>query len=98
MHPEGFDSSGQPDPSKIDILAIKGIKEKNSRLCTDLKNHARGLGVLQNDPNENGITLCKRINNILKQIEDGYENVRTTFYILRTGGKSNRVAPSCFAF
>jgi hypothetical protein len=79
MHHEGFDNYGQPDPSRIDILAIKGIKEKNSRLCTDLKNHARALGFLQKDPDENGITLCKRINNILKQIEDAYENVRRHF-------------------
>jgi hypothetical protein len=65
-----------PDPSRIDILAIKGIKERQRRFLIDLKNHICERKIGNKDVNEDGITLVKRTNNVLKQLKDGYENIR----------------------
>jgi len=76
IHPDNFDETGNPIPSQIDILAIKGIRDKQSVYLTNLKNHTRDLKIHKNEPNDDGITVVKRINNIKKQIDDGYHNIR----------------------
>src|SRR5210317_168985 len=76
IHPDNFDEYGNPNPSRIDILAIKGIREKQRTYLVNLKNHARDLKIHKQEPNDDGITVVKRINNILKQLSDGYENIR----------------------
>ena len=76
IHPDNYDTCGNPDPSNIDIMAIKGIRERNRRFMVDLKNHTRELKIHNFSVDEDGITLVKRINNVLKQVNDGYENIR----------------------
>jgi len=41
IHPDNFDECGNPNPSRIDILAIKGIREKQRTYLVNLKNHAK---------------------------------------------------------
>jgi hypothetical protein len=76
IHPESFDDFGNPKPSEIDILAIKGIRDKQSTYLTNLKNHVRDLKIHKKEPNDDGITVVTRINNIKKQVNDGYDNIR----------------------
>ena len=76
VHPDHFDEFGNPNPNKIDILAIKGIRDKQRTYLVNLKNHVRELRVHKNESSENGITNITRINNILHQIADGYHNIR----------------------
>jgi hypothetical protein len=79
VHPDNFDNYGNPDPTKLDILAIKGIRDKQRTYLINLKNHARDLKIHKNEPNDDGITVVRRINNILKQLSDGYDNIRRHF-------------------
>jgi hypothetical protein len=67
--------NGNPMPSKIDILAIKGIREKQRRFLIELKNRVKDLKIHKKETDD-GITLIDRIHNILKQVRDGYENIR----------------------
>ena len=76
IHPENFDENGNPIPGKIDILAIKGIRDKQRTYLINLKNHARDLKIHKQEPNDDGINVVRRINNVLKQLADGYENIR----------------------
>jgi hypothetical protein len=76
VHPDNFDESGNPDPGQIDILAIKGIRDKQRTYLINLKNHSRDLKIHKKETNDDGMTIVRRINNILKQLSDGYENIR----------------------
>jgi len=76
VHPDNFDETGNPIPSQIDILAIKGIRDKQRTYLINLKNHSRDLKIHKKEPNDDGMTTVRRINNILKQLNDGYENIR----------------------
>ena len=76
LHNENFDDYGNPDPTRIDILAIKGIRDKQRTYLINLKNHAIDLKIHKQEPNDDGVTTIKRINNILKQLKDGYDNIR----------------------
>lgn len=76
IHPDNFDENGNPVPNQIDLLAIKGIRDKQGTYLTNLKNHVRDLKIHKQDTNDDGITILKRINNIKKQVEDGYDNIR----------------------
>jgi len=76
VHPDNFDEHGNPNPGQIDILAIKGIRDKQRTFLINLKNHARDLKIHKNEPNDDGMTIMRRINNILKQLSDGYDNIR----------------------
>jgi len=67
--------NGNPNPSKIDILAIKGVREKQREYLVNLKNHAKNLN-LHKKRNDDGYTVVDRIHNILKQVKDGYDNIR----------------------
>ena len=76
VHPENFDEFGNPNPNMIDILAIKGIREKQRTYLINLKNHARDLRIHKKESLDDGINVTRRINNILKQLSDWYENIR----------------------
>ena len=75
LHADSFDKDGNPMVSKIDILAIKGIREKRRKFLVDLKNQIKEVG-LDKEENENGVNFITRVHNILKQVKDGYDNVR----------------------
>jgi hypothetical protein len=76
VHSDNFDDFGNPNPSQIDVLAIKGIRDKQRTYLINLKNHARDLKIHKKEPNDDGMTIVRRINNVLKQLSDGYENIR----------------------
>ena len=76
IHPNSFDEFGNPNPNQIDILAIRGIRDKQQIYLTNLKNHVRDLKIHKKELNDDGITTVTRINNVKKQIEDGYHNIR----------------------
>jgi hypothetical protein len=76
VHPDCFDETGNPIPNQIDILAIKGNRDRQSTYLTNLKNHVRDLKIHKREPNDDGITVVTRINNIKKQVNDGYDNIR----------------------
>jgi len=76
VHSDNFDEFGNPNPSQIDLLAIKGIRDKQRTYLINLKNHARDLKIHKKEPNDDGMNIVRRINNVLKQLSDGYENIR----------------------
>ena len=76
IHSENFDEHGNPIPNRIDVLAIKGNRDRQRTYLINLKNHIRDLKIHKKELNDDGITMVKRINNILKQLSDGYENIR----------------------
>ena len=75
IHREHWDANGEPLVSKIDIKAIKAIKEKQRRYLLNLRARMTVLGI-KNKPDEDGVTLLKRVNNVGKQLKDGFDNVR----------------------
>ena len=76
LHSDNWDEYDNPNPNRIDLLAIKGIRDKQITYLTNLKNHTRDLKIHKQELDDNGITVLKRINNIKKQVEDGYHNIR----------------------
>ena len=76
VHKDNFDEDGNPNVNDIDLHAIKGIRDKQITYLTNLKNHVRDLKIHKQEPNDDGITVRKRVNNIIKQVEDGYDNIR----------------------
>jgi hypothetical protein len=76
VHPDNFDEYGNPNVNDIDLLAIKGIRDKQMTYLTNLKNHVRDLKIHKQEPNDDGITVLRRINNIKGQVDDGYHNIR----------------------
>ena len=76
IHPDNFSIEGNPDPSRIDILAIKDIKNRHRRFLSDLKNYIREIGVHKKESDDIEVPIIKRVNNIFKQVNDGYENIR----------------------
>jgi hypothetical protein len=75
IHADNYDENNNPIAGKIDILAIKGIREKQRRFLIDLKNRVKELS-LHKKQTDDGITLTERIYSVLKQLKDGYENIR----------------------
>ena len=75
VHIDNFDTEGNPNVGGIDILAIKGIREKQRRFLVDLKGQIKKLK-LDKKGDENDTTMITRVHNILKQVKDGYDNVR----------------------
>ena len=65
IHADNWDSNNNPIPGKIDILAIKGIRERQRRFIIGLKNRVRDLKIESHDVNGDGITLWKRVNNVV---------------------------------
>ena len=79
IHSDNWDEGNNPLPGKIDILAIKGIRERQRRFLVELKNRIADLKIESKDVNDDGITVWKRVNNVIKQLKDGYENIRRHF-------------------
>jgi hypothetical protein len=75
MHHSNWDENNNPRPDGIDILAIKGLRDKQRRFLVELKNHVSELKI-EKEISDEGTTPVKRINNILKQLTDGYDNIR----------------------
>ncbi|AET43574.1 hypothetical protein MPWG_00085 [Micromonas pusilla virus PL1] len=76
IHPDNFSLEGNPDPSRIDILAIKDIKNRHRRFLSDLKNYIREIKIHKKESDDIEVPIIKRVNNIFKQVNDGYENIR----------------------
>ena len=76
IHKDNWDQNNNPDPMKIDILAIKNIREKQRRYLVELKNRMVDLHLDKSEAQDDGTTLMRRLNNVLKQLKDGYENIR----------------------
>jgi len=75
LHKDNYDSNNNPIAERIDLMAVKGIKEKHRRYLLDLKRRMGELGIKSKE-DDNGITLLKRVNNVVKQLKDGYDNIR----------------------
>jgi hypothetical protein len=74
IHPDNFNEDGIPIPDGIDVKAIRGIKNRMISYLIQMTNH---LQVRKKDfTQDDEISINKRINNIILQIEDGFENVR----------------------
>lgn len=76
IHGDNWDENNNPIPEKIDMLAVKGIREKQRRFLVELKNRLVELKIDKVECNDDGATLMKRLNNVFKQLKDGYENIR----------------------
>ena len=64
IHSDNFDDHGNPIPHRIDVLAIKGNRDRQRTYLINLKNHIRDLKIHKKELNDDGITMVKRINNI----------------------------------
>jgi hypothetical protein len=74
IHPDHFNENGIPKPDQIDIMAIRGIKNRMIGFLIQLNNYVQ---VHKDEYKyDDEISINKRINNIILQIEDGFENVR----------------------
>ena len=74
IHPDNFNDAGIPKPDQIDIMAIRGIKNRMINFLIQLNNYVQIK--VKDYKYDDEITINKRINNIIMQIEDGFENVR----------------------
>lgn len=72
VHPDNFDDDGFPHPDRFDIMAVLGIKQRMINFLIQLTNHVQANGKGYEDLD---LTI-KRINYVILQIEDGFENVR----------------------
>ena len=78
IHADNYDDNNNPIAAKIDILAIKGIREKQRRFLIDLKNRVKEMN-LHKKQTDDGIGLTDRIYGVLKQLKDGLKiSVDTT--------------------
>ena len=81
-----FNEYGAVSINDIDLVAIKTIRKKNLDFAVELRNHMNKMkkekmknGDTKDDDSlsdELGLSLDKRIANIILHIEDGYENIR----------------------
>jgi hypothetical protein len=74
IHPDNFNEIGIPKPDQIDIMAIRGIKNRMTTFLIGLNNHVQIH--MKEYKYDDEVSINKRINNIILQIEDGFENVR----------------------
>lgn len=74
IHPDNFNEQGIPKPEQIDIMAIRGIKNRMITFLIELNNHVQAN--MKSYEYNDDVTITKRINNIIMQIEDGFENIR----------------------
>ena len=56
LHADSFDKDGNPMVSKIDIVAIKGIRENRRKFLVDIKNQIKEVN-LDKKENEDGVNL-----------------------------------------
>lgn len=75
IHPDNFNEDGIVKPDQIDIVAIRGIKNRMINFLITLNNHVQ-IHMNNSKTDEDDITINKRVNNIILQVEDGFENVR----------------------
>ena len=77
-----FNEYGAVSINDIDLVAIKTIRKKNLDFAVELRNH---MNKMKKEKMKNGdeslsddlgLSLDKRIANIILHIEDGYENIR----------------------
>jgi hypothetical protein len=77
-----FNEYGAVSINDIDLVAIKTIRKKNLDFAVELRNH---MNKMKREKMKNGdeslsddlgLSLDKRIANIILHIEDGYENIR----------------------
>jgi hypothetical protein len=77
-----FNEYGAVSINDIDLVAIKTIRKKNLDFAVELRNH---MNKIKKEKMKNGdesisddlgLSLDKRIANIILHIEDGYENIR----------------------
>jgi len=81
-----FNEYGAVSINDIDLVAIKTIRKKNLDFAIELRNHMNKLkrekmknGDTKDDDSlsdDLGLSLDKRIANVVLHIEDGYENIR----------------------
>jgi len=74
IHPDNFNEDGIPKSEQVDIMAIRGIKNRMVEFLIQLNNHVQIH--INNYTGDDEVSISKRINNIILQIEDGFENVR----------------------
>ena len=74
IHPDHFNEDGIPKSDHIDIMAIRGIKNRMINYLIQLNNHVQIH--MKEYTYDDEVTINKRLNNIILQIEDGFENVR----------------------
>ena len=74
IHPDNFNDAGIPKPDQIEIMAIRGIKNRMINFLIQLNNYVQIK--VKDYKYDDEVTINKRINNIILQIEDGFENVR----------------------
>jgi len=75
MHHSNWDENNNPRVDRIDILSIKRLRDNQRRFLVELKNHVSELKI-EKEISDEGTTPIKRINNVLKQLTDGYDNIR----------------------
>lgn len=76
LHTDNLDSEGNPQPERIDILAVKGIKDRQKSFLIALRNQAKKLNILRKEPNDDGETIGNKINKCFRHVADGYDNIR----------------------
>ena len=74
IHPDNFYDDDIPKPDQIDIMAIRGIKNRMINFLIQLNNHVQMH--IKDYKYDDEVTINKRVNNVILQIEDGFENVR----------------------
>lgn len=74
IHPDNFNENDMPKPDHIDTMAIRGIKNRMIGFLIQLNNHVQIH--MKDYKYDDEVTINKRINNVILQIEDGFENVR----------------------
>jgi len=74
IHPDNFNEDGIPKSDHIDIMAIRGIKNRMINYLIQLNNHVQIH--MKEYTYDDEVTINKRLNNVILQIEDGFENVR----------------------
>ena len=81
---KSFNDHGAVSINDIDLGAIKEIRKKNLDFAVELRNHIKKMKneklkngeTSEESVDESGLSLDKRISNIILHIEDGFENIR----------------------
>lgn len=81
---KAFNEHGAVSINDIDLGAIKEIRKKNLDFAVELRNHIKKMKnekmkngeISEESVDESGLSLDKRISNIILHIEDGFENIR----------------------
>jgi hypothetical protein len=71
-----YDQRGNPDPNKIELVPLKGIHDRHISFLSNLKYRAIALNIHSKEGETDIGTIEERINTIIKQAEDGFDNIR----------------------